>query len=126
MLRLNLCKAKLRCASMAQVYFYYIMYLFFRKSQTGVEVSERSMELTTITYYRVSEVEGFLAVVRFTAYNPDGLPELICEDFYSDSPEEFCRFEADVEKALVSGIDASIMSSYEADTFPVVHTYLTL
>jgi hypothetical protein len=102
------------------------MYPVFNKGQTGMNVSKRSMELTTITFYKVTEVEGFLAVVRFTAYNPDGLPELICEDFYSDSPEEFCRFEAEVEKALVSGIDVSIMSSYEADTFPVVHTYLTL
>jgi uncharacterized protein (DUF1786 family) len=84
------------------------------------------MELTTITYYRVSPVEGFLAVVRYTAYNPDGLPEAVCEDFYEDDPEEFCRLEADVEKALVSGIDASIMSSYEADVFPVICNYLTL
>ena len=98
----------------------------FRKSQTGEDVSEHLVELTTITYYKVSEVEGFLAVVRFTAYNPDGLPELICEDFYGDNPDDFCRFEADVEKALVSGIDASIMSSYESDTFPVVQTYLAL
>jgi hypothetical protein len=83
------------------------------------------MELTTITYYRVSEVKGFLAVVRFTAYNPDGLPEAICEDFYADDPEEFCRLEADVEKALVGGIDTSIMSSYESTVFPVISTYLT-
>lgn len=86
----------------------------------------RPMELTTITYYRVSEVEGFLAVVRYTAYNPDGLPEVICEDFYADDPEEFCRLEADVEKALVGGIDVSIMSAYEVETFPVISTYLSL
>jgi len=83
------------------------------------------MELTTITYYQVSEVEGFLALVRYTAYNPDGLPEAICEDFYEDNPEEFCRLEADVEKALVNGIDASVMSSYESVVFPVISTYLT-
>jgi len=83
------------------------------------------MELTTITYYQVSEVEGFLAVVRYTAYNPDGLPEAICEDFYADDPEEFCRLEADVEKALVGGIDTSIMSAYESTVFPVINTYLT-
>lgn len=93
--------------------------------QTGGR-PKRPMELTTITYYQVSEVPGFLAVVRFTAYNPDGLPEAICEDFYADTPDEFCRLEADVEKALVGGIDTSIMSSYEADIFPVISTYLTL
>lgn len=83
------------------------------------------MELTTITYYTVSEVEGFLAVVRYTAYNPDGLPEAVCEDFYADDPDEFCRLEEDVEKALSGGIDTSIMSSYESDTFPVINTFLT-
>jgi len=83
------------------------------------------MELTTLTYYQVSEVEGFLAVARFTAYNPDGLPEAVCEDFYADDPDEFCRLEEDVEKALRGGIDTSIMSSYESDTFPVINTFLT-
>ena len=82
------------------------------------------MELTTITYYKVSEVEGFLAVARYTAYNPDGLPEALCEDFYADTPEEFCRLEEDTHKALVNGIDVSIMSSYESDVFPVISTFL--
>ena len=83
------------------------------------------MELTTLTYYQCSEIKGFLALVRYTAYNPDGLPEAVSEDFYADDPDEFCRLEADVEKALVGGIDTSIMSSYESDTFPVINTYLT-
>ena len=83
------------------------------------------MDLTTITYYKVSEVEGFLAVARYTAYNPDGLPETLCEDFYADTPEEFCRLEEDTHKALTNGIDVSIMSSYESDIFPVISTYLT-
>lgn len=83
------------------------------------------MELTNITYYQVSEVEGFLALVRYTAYNPDGLPEAICEDFYEDNPNDFCRLEEDVEKALRGGIDTSIMSSYESDTFPVIYTFLS-
>ena len=83
------------------------------------------MEQTTLTYYTVSKVEGLLAVVRYTAYTPDGLPEAVCEDFYADDPDEFCRLEADVEKALVGGIDTSIMSAYESDIFPVINTFLT-
>lgn len=94
-------------------------------SQTGGR-PKRPMELTTITYYRVSKVEGFLALVRYTAYNPDGLPEAVCEDFYEDSPTDFCRLEEDVEKALRGGIDTSIMSSYESDTFPVIATFLSV
>lgn len=94
-------------------------------SQTGAR-PKRPMELTTITYYRVSHVEGVLAIVRYTAYNPDGLPEAICEDIYYDDPDEFCRFEEDVENALIHGIDTSIMSSYEEDYFPVVASFLQL
>jgi hypothetical protein len=93
--------------------------------QTG-DRPEHPMELTTITYYRVTPVKDLLAVVRYTAYNPDGLPEAICEDLYRDDPDEYCRLEADVEKALLSGIDASIMSSYEPDFFPVICNYLTI
>tara|TARA_B100001939_G_scaffold159945_1_gene138132 strand:- start:43 stop:378 length:336 start_codon:yes stop_codon:yes gene_type:complete len=111
---------------MVQTDYYYIMSSPIRKSQTGDERSKRPMELTTITYYTISKAEGLLAIVRYTAYNPDGLPELICEDFYKDSPDEFCRLERDVEKALVSGIDASVMSHYESEIFPVISTYLTL
>lgn len=84
------------------------------------------MELTNITYYQVSEVEGFLALVRYTAYNPDGLPEAICEDFYEDNPDDFCRLEEDVEKALYGGVDTSIMSSYESDAFPVITAFLSV
>ncbi|MAT55240.1 MAG: hypothetical protein CMN32_12225 [Saprospirales bacterium] len=84
------------------------------------------MELTTITYYKVSGVASKLAVVRYTAYNPDGLPEAICEDSYQDTPEDFCRLEADIETALNGGIDTSIMSAYEADFSPVILRYLAI
>ena len=84
------------------------------------------MELTTITYYKVSGIASKLAVVRYTAYNPDGLPEAICEDSYQDTPEDFCRLEADIETALNGGIDTSIMSAYEADFSPVILRYLAI
>ena len=87
---------------------------------------KRPMELTTITYYKVSGVASKLAVVRYTAYNPDGLPEAICEDSYQDTPEDFCRLEADIETALNGGIDTSIMSAYEADFSPVILRYLAI
>ncbi len=101
------------------------MYGFEKFRQTGARPGH-PMELTTITYYQVSYVEGFLAVVRYTAYNPDGLPEAICEDFYRDDPDDFCRLEEDVEKALLNGIDTSIMSAYEQDYFPVITAFLQL
>ena len=94
-------------------------------SQTG-GTSGSPMDFTTITYYIVSKVDDMLAVVRYTAYHDNGHPVAICEDFYRDEPEDFCRLEQDVETALVSGIDVSVMSHYEADVFPVISEYLTL
>ena len=93
--------------------------------QTGKK-SRSPMDFTTITYYTVSQAETMLAVVRYTAYGVDGLPIAVCEDFYKDEPEEFCRIEEDVETALVGGIDVSVMSHYEASIFPVISDYLTL
>ena len=51
------------------------------------------MDFTTITFYSVSKADDMLAVVRYTAYSDTGLPIAICEDFYQDVPEEFCRLE---------------------------------
>ena len=83
------------------------------------------MDFTTITFYSVSKADDMLAVVRH-AHSDTGLPIAICEDFYQDVPEEFCRLEADVETALIGGIDVSVMSHYEAEMFPVISDYLTL
>ena len=93
--------------------------------QTG-GTSGSPMDFTTITYYTVSKADDMLAVVRYTAYSDTGFPVAVCEDFYKDDPEEFCRLEDDVETALVGGIDVSVMSHYEAEVFPVISDYLTL
>ena len=96
-----------------------------KTGQTG-GTSGSPMDFTTITYYTVSKAEDMLAVVRYTAYGEDAMPIAVCEDFYKDTPEEFCRIEEDVETALVAGIDVSVMSHYEASIFPVISDYLTL
>ena len=84
------------------------------------------MDFITITYYSVSKVAETLAVVRYTAYDADGCPVAVCEDHYQDTPEDFCRIEVDVETALAGGIDVSVMSHYESETFPVISDYLNL
>ena len=89
-------------------------------------VQARFMGFTTLTYYSVSKVKDQLAIVRYTAYGNDGSPVAVCEDGYMDTPEEFCRIEEDVETALVSGIDVSVMSHYESDLFPTISEYLQL
>ena len=106
---------------------YYIsnMALWNKSGQTD-GASGGPMDYTTITYYSVSKAEDMLAVVRYTAYSDTGCVVAVCEDFYKDIPEDFCRIERDVEIALVGGIDVSVMSHYEASMFPVISDYLTL
>lgn len=101
------------------------MALLNKNGQNG-GTSGSPMDFTTITYYTVSKSEDVLAIIRYTAYAPDGFPLAICEDLYKDEPEEFCRLEQDVETALVGGIDVSVMSHYESDIFPVISDYLSL
>ena len=79
---------------------------------------------TTVTYYELQREQPYLAIVRYTAYGPDGQAISICEDIYDDTAEEFCRLEKDVNTALKNGIDASIMSFYEHEIFPVISMFL--
>jgi hypothetical protein len=79
---------------------------------------------TTITYYKLKRDPGYLAIVRYTAYHPDGRPVKIGEYLYQDTPEQFCELEKDIEKALQNGIDASVLSAYEHEVFPVISSYL--
>jgi hypothetical protein len=48
----------------------------------------------------------------------------IGEYLYQDTPEQFCELEKDIEKALQNGIDASVLSAYEYEVFPVIASYL--
>ena len=103
---------------------YYCMLNRVITLQTG-DGSEGSMSgRTTVTYYELQREQPYLAIVRYTAYAPDGYPIGVCEDMYEDTAEEFCRLERDVNKALKAGIDASIMSFYDHEIFPVISTYL--
>ena len=81
-------------------------------------------QLSTITYYTLNRDPGYLAIVRYTAYDFDGQAVRICEDIYADDPEDFCRLERDIELALESGIDASVISHYDSTIFPVITSYL--
>lgn len=78
----------------------------------------------TITYYELKGSKQYLAIVRYTAYGRDLLPISICEDIYQDTPEDFCRLERDIEIALNSGIDASVLSTYAHDVFPSITAHL--
>lgn len=81
--------------------------------------------LTSIVYYKIPKDLGYLAIVRYTAYGYDGMPLKVCEDIYFDNPDDFCRLEQDIETALSSGIDTSIVSHHDHEVFPVINAFLT-
>lgn len=92
--------------------------------QTGYGSEDFMSGRTTVTYYELEREQPYLAIVRYTAYAPDELAISVCEDRYEDNADEFCRLERDVNTALRAGIDASIMSFYDHEIFPVISTYL--
>lgn len=100
------------------------MLRFVKTGHTGGRPGGPVDSKTTITYYELKRPQSFLAIVRFTAYSPDGGVFRVFEGVYEDDPEEFCRLERDIETALNGGIDASIQSEYEHEVFPVISSYL--
>lgn len=94
-------------------------------SQTGVRYSVPMEEWATLTYYELKEPTPYLAIVRYTAYGTDLLPVSLCEDLYHDTPDDFCRLERDIDIALISGIDASVRSTYAHEFFPSITAHLT-
>ena len=94
-------------------------------SQTVCRYCGLMEEWATITYYELKGPKPYLAIVRYTAYGVDLFPISICEDMYQDTPEDFCRLERDIEIALNSGIDASVLSTYAHEFFPSITAHLT-
>ena len=73
---------------------------------------------TVLTFYASSEIPDTLALVRFSAQDPESDIMLVSEDHYKETPEELVRLESDVHDCLMEGIDVSVLSSHELDTFP--------
>ena len=94
-------------------------------SQTGVWYYGPMEDWATITYYELKGPQPYLAIVRYTAYGTDLLPISLYEDLYHDTPEDFCRLERDIDIALDSGIDASVLSTYAHEFFPSITVHLT-
>ena len=65
-----------------------------------------------------SEIPDTLALVRFTAQDPESDIMLVSEDHYKETAEELARLESDVHDCLMEGIDVSVLSSHALDTFP--------
>jgi hypothetical protein len=74
------------------------MLRFVKTGHTGGRPGGPVDSKTTITYYELKRPQNFLALVRFTAYSPDG--------------------------GVFRVFEASIQSEYEHEVFPVISSYL--
>ena len=92
-----------------------------------VEDSDGSMEEfvpTVLTFYVSSEMPDTLALVRFSAWDEESGIMLVNEDRYSETPDELVRLESDVHDCLMEGIDVSVLSHHELETFPYIESII--
>ena len=79
---------------------------------------------TVLTFYVSSEMPDTLALVRFTAQDEDSGIMLVSEDHYSETPDELIRLESDVHDCLMEGIDVSVLSHHDLNTFPYIESII--
>ena len=75
---------------------------------------------TVLTFYVASEMPDTLAIARYTALDEESQIMLVNEDVYKDNPEELVRLESDVHDCLMEGIDVSVLSHHDLETFPYI------
>ena len=89
---------------------------------SGAPMEPESSTYSHLSFYQISPVPNVLAIVRYTAYNPeDGTLMAVGEEMIFDTPDEFAKMEDDVLEALLAGVDVALLSSYEPDFFPQIN-----
>ena len=99
------------------------------ESHNGGEVEEAMPEaespvFSRLNYYCVSEIPNVIAIVRYTASNDHDQVMAVAEDMFFDTPEEYARLEHEVEDALLTGVDVTMLSNHEPESFPTIWGYL--
>ena len=87
-------------------------------------VMAESPVFSHLSYYCVSEIPNILAIVRYSAANDHDQIMAVAEDNFFDNEEEYARLQAEVEEALLNGVDVAVMSSHEPEYFPTIWGYL--
>ena len=77
-----------------------------------------------LNYYCVSEIPNVIAIVRYTASNDHDQVMAVAEDMFFDTPEEYARLEHEVEDALLTGVDVTMLSNHDPENFPTIWGYL--
>lgn len=97
------------------------------KRHNGKEVEAAMQEspvFSRLSYYCVSEIPNVLAIVRYTASNDHDQVMAVAEDMFFDTPEDYARIEHEVEDALLTGVDVSMLSNHDPEEFPTIWGYL--
>ena len=97
------------------------------KSHNGEEVESAMQEspvFSRLSYYCVSEIPNIIAIVRYTASNDHDQVMAVAEDMFFDNEEEYARLEHEVEEALLTGVDVTMLSNHEPEHFPTIWGYL--
>ena len=90
----------------------------------GGSVDEETAIWSLLSFYLVNQVKGVLAITRYSTYDEEGVMD-ITEELYNDTVEDFMRLQADVQEAMECGVDATVCTHQEPDTFPQLCDYLT-
>ena len=90
----------------------------------GGSVDEETAIWSLLSFYLVNQVKGVLAITRYSTYDEDGVID-ITEELYGDTVEDFMRLQQDVCEAMECGVDATVCTHQEPDTFPQLCGYLT-
>lgn len=99
------------------------------ESHNGEEVEEAMPEaespvFSRLNYYCVSEIPNVIAIVRYTASNDHDQVMAVAEDMFFDTAEDYARLEHEVEDALLTGVDVTMLSNHEPESFPTIWAYL--
>ena len=84
----------------------------------------RELVPTILTFYVSSEMPDTLALVRYSALDDESGIMIVNEDVYRETPDELIRLETDVYECLAEGIDVSVLSHHDLDTFPYIESVI--
>ena len=79
---------------------------------------------TVLTFYVSSEMPDTLALVRYSTRDEESGIMLVNEDVYRETPDELVRLESDVHDCLMEGIDVSVLSHHDLNTFPYIESII--
>jgi len=94
------------------------------KSEAAMEQEAESPIFSHLSFYCVSEIPNILAIVRYSASNDHDQIMAVAEDMFFDNEEDYARLEREVEDALLTGVDVTMLSHYEPEHFPTIWGYL--